>query len=371
MSAAAPAFSATDAALSGFRLIGRRPGVIAAWALVYLGYQAVLGVLMIGLMGDKLGQLQAMVATNQSDPEAALAMLPSLGLFFVILLALVFVFSAVMNAAVFRALLRPDEPVGFGYLRFGRDEVRMGVLIVLWAALAIGYGFLAVFVFALGVAAGAGLPGAIKPIFYLVWSVGLIVSLIYPAVRLSLSGPMTLAQSHIRIFESWALTRKRFWPLLGAYFLCGVLIFVVLVVGMIVAAIVAAAVALATGGSLASLSGVFQPDYSSLAGFLSPPRLVAMLLNAPVSAMTFAIGVGPSVEAYLALSGPAHAAPPEPYVATPAPEAAPEAPPEPAYHAVPLEEEAAAAAEEAPAAPAVEEPPAAAPEAPEPGPDRS
>lgn len=336
MNAPAPAFSASDAAFSGFRLIGKKPGAVAAWALVYLIYQAVLGALMVALMGDKLVQLQAMTETNRTDPEAALAMLPSLGLLFVILLPLALVFSSVMNTAVFRAFLRPADRPGFGYLRLGRDELRMGVLIVLWVALAIGYAFLAVFIYGLGMAAGGALPGAVRPLFYFLWSMALIPALIYPAVRLSLSGPMTVAQNHIRVFESWHLTKGRFWSLFGAYFLCGVMIFVVLIVGMIVVAIASGAVALATGSSLATLSTVFRPDYSSLAAFLSPPRLVAMLLNAPISAMGFAIASGPSVEAYQVLSGldspyaGAHAAAAAGVASEPVVEAAPPVDPLPA-----------------------------------------
>jgi len=294
-------FSATDAAFSGFRFIGRRPGTVLVWAAVYALYQLVLGGLLVTLMGDKLIQLQTLTETNRTDPEAALAMLPSVALLLLIALPLALAFWSVMNTAAIRALL--GQRGGVASLRLGRAEARMAGLVLIWAALSFGYAFLVIFLFALAAAPAANLISAVKPIYYVAWTAALIAAFVYPAVRLSLSTPMTVAEGRIRIFESWGLTRGKFWPLLGAYFLCVVMLFVLVIVGMILIAIVAAGAALATSGSLDALSGMFSPDYSSLQAYFSPVRVIAALLEAPVSAAALVVAAGPSAEAYKIFSG--------------------------------------------------------------------
>lgn len=319
-------FSATDAAFSGFRFIGRRPGTVLVWAAIYALYQFVLGGLLITLMGDKLIQLRALTETNRTDPEAALAMLPSVAVLLLIALPLALAFWSVMNTAALRALLGRRQ--AFASLRLGPDEARMAALILIWVALSVGYAFLVIFLFALAAAPGANMIAAVRPIYFVVWTAALIAAFVYPAVRLSLSSAMTVAEGHIRIFESWSLTRGRFWPLLGAYFLCIVMLFVLVSVGMILIAIVAAGTALATGGSLDALSGMFSPDYSSLQAYFSPVRVIVAVLEAPISAAALVVAAGPSAEAYRVFSGlkskaveaPAEvAAEPSPYALEPAP----------------------------------------------------
>jgi hypothetical protein len=296
-------FSATDAAFSGFRFIGKRPGFVLAWAVVYALYQLSLNGLLVGLMGDRLVALQALNEINRSDPAAALAVLPSVGLLLLITLPLVLALGAVTNVAAFRALLGLRGGV-LARLGLGADQVRMAGLILLWIALIIGYAFLVIFIFALLTDLGGKLEPAFKPIYFVALAAGFITAFVYPAVRLSLSGPMTVAEGRIRIFESWGLTRGRFWPLLGAYFLCWVMLFVLVIVGLIVVVISTAGVVLATSGSLSGLSGVFVPDYSSLGAYFSPVRLIPVVMDAMISAAALAIAAGPSAEAYRVFSGP-------------------------------------------------------------------
>lgn len=53
----------------------------------------------------------------------------------------------------------------------------------------------------------------------LVSALGVFVFLIWLAVRLSLASPLTFDTRRVRVFGSFALTRGRFWSLLGAYLL--------------------------------------------------------------------------------------------------------------------------------------------------------
>ena len=304
-------FSASDAAFSGFRFIGRHPKTILVWALANLVFQSLSGVVLVLLAGNRLADLRSMGQAGNAASAGALVMTPGLSLLFLIALPAALGFSALMFAAAYRAVLKPADAAP-GYLKVSRDEFRMAVLIVAWLALTIGYLFLVMFIagfaagFVLGVisATGASAPGAVEAILVVLLLIGALAAVAYPLVRLSLSMPMTLAQGHIRLFESWRPTHGRFWPLAGAILLCLALIAVVLIVAAIVTTAIAAAVTLFAGGSLADISGIFRPDGTSLATYFTPTRMIVSVLNAPVSASVWAILVGPFAEAYLAFAGP-------------------------------------------------------------------
>ena len=297
-------FSATDAAFSGFRLIGQRPRVVLTWAGVIFGFELVYGGLLVGFGGAQLSMIKVMEETNRTDPAAAMAMLPSVG--FVSLVSLMgwLAIAAVMLSAAYRAMLELGAERG-AFLRLGEDEFRMGVLIVLWVALALGYGFLVLFVCVLAGSLGMGLPSLLNVLFLaIVFAAGL-CALVYPLVRLGLSMPMTMADRHLRLLESWKLTRGRFWPLLGAWMLSWVLYLVLVFAEWAVVMVVAVIVMVSSHLSLSNLSALFSADTSSLAAFFAPTSIIAALLNALTSAAGLAILTGPIAAAYLAFHPPA------------------------------------------------------------------
>lgn len=291
------AFSASDAAVSGFRFIGRHPGVVALWAGVFLVYELAVTLLLIALPGDTLGAIKTFSEINKTDPEAALAMLPTVSAVMLVYSVGYLALYSVMYAAAYRAHLRPSDG-GPGYMRFGQDELRMAAVILLVTALSAGYLFLVVFVFGLLVAIGSALPVLVKGLYFLAVGAALICALVYPFVRLSLAMPMTFLDRHVRIFESWKHTHHEFWPLFGAYALAAVLMFVVLVVQWSIVGVVALMAVVGTGGSFTSLASLFQPDTSSLSAYLTPTTLIAALLNAIASGIFLAVVTSPVAEAY-------------------------------------------------------------------------
>jgi hypothetical protein len=301
-------FSASDAALSGFRFIGRQPRVILVWALVLFGYEMIYGGLLVGFGGAQLSMIRALDETNRTNPAAAMAMLPSVGLISLISLSAWLSITAVLFTAAYRATLHPEEARA-AFLRVGGDEFRMAVLIVLWVALTFGYGFLVLFVFTLIGALGMGLPSPLNLLFLAIAFGAGLCAVVYPLVRLVFSMPMTFRDRHLRLLESWKLTRDQAWPILGACLLSMALYLVVVIAEWAIVAVVAAVIAVSSGLSLQAMSGLFSADTSSLATFFVPTTIIAAVLNALTVAAGLAILTAPVSEAYLAIGAPVHEQP--------------------------------------------------------------
>lgn len=307
-------FSASDAAISGFRFIARQPGTVATWGAVLLAYELVWGGLAVGLASDQLTLLRAFSQANGRDPAAAWAMLPSVSFFVLFGLLALLVLGSLLFTAAYRAFLHPHEH-RFGYIRFSGDEVRFAALIVLWVALSVGGSFVIAFVTGLLAALGSALPAILKFFYVLILMVAALGAFVYPLVRLSFSMPMTMQDRHIRLLESWKLTRGRFWPLFWAYFLTAVLILLLFFAVWGGVAIIVAVIAVTARIDLSNFSGLFSTDTSSLAAYFSPASLVAAVLNAGAFAVALAVFTGPVAEAY-------HGAVDEDGSLDPAPEAA-------------------------------------------------
>ena len=205
--------------------------------------------------------------------------------------------SAMIYAAVARSVLRPGESA-FGYLRLGMDEVRV---LVVSLVLCIVFVMLSAVVFG-GVGAVAGMAVASEtPALWLVvvlLACAAIALFIWLAVRLSLAIPITMAERRIAIFDSFAFTKGRFWPLLGMVLLAGVMSIVVGLLG----SLVGMPIQLATGG----LEGLAGLEGESLAVILQTawPAVAAwIVINAIMSALQVAVVYAPFSAAYRDIKG--------------------------------------------------------------------
>ena len=289
-------FSAADAALEGFRLTREQPRTVAVWAGLMLAASLVSNGLAVTLAGEALG---ALGRGGDAGPEATLENFRRLGPFYLVLLPLAILFSAAITAAIYRAVLRPSEG-GPGHLRLGGDELRLAgatVLIGLLLALAVTFMLVLAGVVTGGLAAGAGAGAAVGGgllVVLLVLGVG-----VFLAVRLSLALPATFVERRIRVFESFRLTKGRFWPLLGAYVLAIILALVIFLLAMMIYFAVAALLA----GGVTAASSVFSPDFESFGTLLSPAYVIYLLIAAVTSAVTTAITTAPAIAAYRDITG--------------------------------------------------------------------
>jgi hypothetical protein len=285
-------FSATDAAFEGFRVVRQRPLALVFWALFY----AVLIAAALALVGGSVIGLMSMAeqleTSGAASPEAFLPVLTSYAAILGVILPISLVASAMLYAAVSRAVLRPSESA-FGYLRLGMDEVR--VLVVSVALFLVFMVLATVVAVLIGVVAGIA-TSAEMPALWLVVVLLVIAAaalFIWLSVRLCLAIPITMAERRIAIFDSFGVTKGRFWPLLGMALLAGVMSIVVSLLG----SLVAMPVQLATGGlqGLAELEGEGLPVILQAAW----PAIAAwVVVNAIMSALQVAVVYAPFSAAY-------------------------------------------------------------------------
>ncbi|HWE46816.1 MAG TPA: hypothetical protein VG407_12390 [Caulobacteraceae bacterium] len=300
-------------ATEGFSLIRRRPWAFAGWILFWI----LLGVgpLLLAVAGlapkflDLISSLRS--ARDAHDPDALrrivdfeMGLWPLFGPWFLWML----VVGAVLYAAVYRAVLEPGKNA-FAYLRLGMDEVRVfftRIVIVL----------LSVVFFALLAAGAAGLFVFSHNVIGHPWegwfdAAVIILALclfIWVMFRLSLALPMTFAEKHFRIFESWRLTRGNFWPLVGMRAMSIILIVAVAIGFGFVRQIVFLTVGLSTGAfshldSLTNVGADLRKGLTDLMTAFGPALIALFIIQAISDAILRVIAIAPLARAYAQLSG--------------------------------------------------------------------
>jgi hypothetical protein len=290
-------FSATEVAFTGIRFVRNHPRTLAIWAGVQIVISVVTGLLAVVMLGPWIA---AMRAANQAGGQPDWAQVATAGAaalpFYSLIIPLGIVFYAVLYATMARAVLEPADE-GVGYIRFGMDEVRQGLLFLLWIVIVIAAEIVAGMIVAIptGVtflAAKNFTPLALAASCVAVFCVGL-----YLAVRLSLSSALTFDTRRVNLFGSWTLTRGRFWPMLGAYLL---MLGIAILIGL-VTLIVIAIVAGVTGG-IGGMAMIFQPNTPTVAAFFLPARLAVTVIGAVVTPVFWALFYMPSMEIYRQLT---------------------------------------------------------------------
>jgi hypothetical protein len=243
-------FSASDAALEGFRLTRERPGAIFAWAGVYFVGIVVMGLLMMASLGPQFIEIAKKGRFTPQDGEAVAGMLAESWPAFLLVLVVAVLLMSVLTAGIYRLVLRPQEK-SLAYLRLGADEFRLTTLNLMLFAI----GMVCLFT---GLLASQGVEQA-APGMGVVAAAVIGALTVWVGVRLSLATPMTFATGRIAVGAAWELTRGRFWPLFGMIVLA--VIFYVMVwlltsvIGVAIGALAGGPEAM-TGGDLTAVAGV-------------------------------------------------------------------------------------------------------------------
>jgi hypothetical protein len=298
-------FSASDAALTGFRIVRERPRTLMVWIAVQFVVQAVLVLGMVQVAGPAMTQLSAASVGSTRDPAQTAAIVGQLGPFYLLIALFSLIFYPILYSTMNRAVLSPGEE-GFGYIRFGADELRqIGLLLLVFGIGIVAYIALIFVLVVAGIVAavatgsGHGGPSAMILTGLVAVLVGLAIlaAWIYVWVRLSLASPLTFATRKINLFGSWRLTRGLFWPMLGAY----VVAFILAMIAMLLTTVISLAVSGVLGGGVAGLQAVLRPDMSSIPAYLTPARLVSLAISAVSSALVWPVLLTPAAAIYRSL----------------------------------------------------------------------
>lgn len=205
------ALDVSRAGLAGVRLLFRRPLTAFLWGLLTLAPYALIVCLvlprMTALAPDPTGPLDL-----ERQWMAALQLQMLMGP----LNLLVYAGTAVIGAAVMRAVLRPGAGDRFAFLRLGVTELLMLVVVVgLSFVLGVVMGGAALLVF--GLAFGFGLlHPALGIIVGVIGGAALLIGLVWLVLRTSLIAPLVVASGRLDLVAAWRMTGGRVAPLLGA-----------------------------------------------------------------------------------------------------------------------------------------------------------
>lgn len=302
------AFSATDAAFEGFRLVRRNPLALVSWTLLYavLTLTALFSLShMVGPLEAWSAQAEALESVDTPSLEQVMALMSQFGAIMAQvawLLPVSLVVGAMLGAAVARGVLTPSSD-RFGYLRLGMDEVRVLVVTFVLGLVMGLVAFVAFMVVGLLIAAGkAGGGGGGAAIAGVVGFLAAICGLVWLSVRLSLAVPITVAEKRFAFFDSFNVTKGRFWPLLGMAILAVVMVLVV----QLLSSIVTLPLGMISGLENWSLGADQDSDAVRAALDVSNPWVIAhAVVEAIVSALTVGILYAPFAAAYRDITGAA------------------------------------------------------------------
>lgn len=255
-------FSVSEAASTGFGVIGRKPlAVVVGWALAFIVAIVLPMILCFMALGPALQNLIHLAMSQepgaQPSPEAFQQMMQAqagmTGVNLLFWLWGTFV-KAVFAAAVFRAVFTPEQSA-WAYLRIGSREMWLTLLLLVEHVLTMIVVFvvvLLVVVLVAVVAVAGGEQGRMAAVAtgFGAGAVAFAV-LIWLALRFSMAAPMTFVDNQFRLFESWTLTRGQSWRLLGMVLL--IVVFIICLEILLGAALVG--VGVAAEGSLAAIHG--------------------------------------------------------------------------------------------------------------------
>lgn len=288
-------FSAGDAAFYGLGMVKRDP-------LTFLGVTILLTaycIAMIAVVAPAYATFaEVMMEADESDPTAALSALGgffgAIGLLYLLMIPL----YAVMLGAINRSLIFGASRGWILGLKLGMDEVRVFIVSLV--------GCILVFAIYLGcVLAAVALGGMLTAVtqspaamvVVLLGYIAALVLMIWIGIRLALAGPASVGEGRFVIFESWGMTKGRFWTLFLGYLILCVIVLVVEFVALMIAAMIAA-------GAMAGMDPAQFEDpefvFEMISNFrVGPVVLVITALYGVVASFFTAAMLGVAARGYL------------------------------------------------------------------------
>lgn len=309
------AISIGSAVGSGFSLIGRRPVSVISWGFfLYIAILIlfIIGILIVGIsVLSKFGTLTDPASDPTARAQAALGVLLSLWPALLIVAIGGLFINAMVQAAVFRSILTPDDR-GFFSLRFGGQEFSLVLLnllyipivLVVYLVTAVIFGGLIYLTSRMGDSAGWGV------LLVVLFGIFYALAFMWFALKFSMAGPMTFAEGRVRFLGSWSLTKGEGWSLFGLAWIMVLVIMGVSIGYSIISGIVGM---IFGGGSMAlalSQMGASQDPSALIAQWpaLLLGQIPGLIMSAAFQGLILAISAGPWADVYRQLRGSPDAA---------------------------------------------------------------
>lgn len=205
--------------------------------------------------------------------ESILGNLGRVGLGYLAMLLVYAAFWSMMESAVLRRYIREE---GFS-IGWGDDEWRMLVIGLIWmVSFFVAYVALilasVILIAPVGVMAGDNI--ALMGMWGTIVVIALLAVWLYFAVRLSAAGALTIRDRKVAFFDAWGATKGRFWPLLGAFIILGLMLYV----GILVLYFVGAFAVLGAAMSGMDLAQLEQNPDAMFSAFASPAVWIPLVL---------------------------------------------------------------------------------------------
>lgn len=305
-------FEITDAAMSGLRLITRRPKVLPYWIGFNVLVVALALAVFFALFGDFFRQLMEAISAGADEPPTALllSLIPRIGLMILVFLPFGLLTQAIRQGAATRAILWPDDD-RYGYLRVGADELRLMLVIfvlgLIRAAVQIVFSIVAavIVVVIVGASGGLGSGGgqsvqALRPLIQL----PMYAVMIFLFLKLCLAVPQTMDSKAINIFGSWSLTKGHTWRMFLSYL---IVILISIGFGILTAALMIGFVIAAGGGALMTIIPQFETNpqeaIRGIFGMILPVAVGVGIVSAIVTPIFTALIYCPAAYIYGRISG--------------------------------------------------------------------
>jgi hypothetical protein len=225
---------ATPLKATFYTLKHRDRAVLAPATITLVVIVAALAAAFVGLNWSMLSHLRdlfSLDAAQSKDPERALAFVSGafglVGGAFLVMVPLYFAFAA-YEAACLRWLIRGEAPGWFGW-RFDDDMWRVYGIYWCWliahfaVGMAVGVVSMPIIFATMPIFANNGVPPDFATMLRWQLSVQLPLStlqylpLIFIGVRFGPAAATSIARQRFSFLEAWAVTRDRFWQLLGSF----------------------------------------------------------------------------------------------------------------------------------------------------------
>lgn len=308
-------FSIGEAVRSGFRVIRDHPAAVLIWGLSYFALAYLPQIGMAAVLWRDIAALSAL-APDASEAEmlrAAGRLQAWMSIFQLVQLVGALLAAALLSAAVFRAVMEPQNDARW-FLRLGNQELWVGVV------LSVAYVLLVLAVLAAlmppliygVVVETVGTMGAADWAAVVLLGLALIAVVCWAGVRVSLGLPMSFAERSFRLFESWPLTRGHGWRIFLALLSTWALAWLIQVAFFLIiaAALIAAAVPMLHGdltaqGIEAAMRSLVQFPPANWPLLLAAAVTVVGLLTSILVAATWTITLAPLASIYRQLTAEA------------------------------------------------------------------